>query len=95
VAGVLLEHVDEDVADAHGATVERHVPPQVVLVERVEPLVGRGDLRLPRGERLLDDGGVGDRIVEVRVLVVGAFEQAAPVGLPLQRPLELVVLHLR
>ena len=40
VPGVLLDHVDEHIADAHGA-----------LAERAEPPIGRSDLRLPRGER--------------------------------------------
>ena len=61
VPGVLLDHVDEDVADAYGVIVERHLLPEVVLVERLEPLLRCGGFRLPRSERLLDDRGVGER----------------------------------
>src|SRR5437762_3407615 len=45
VPDVLLDHVYEYIADAHGALVERHVPPEVALVECVEPLIGRSGSR--------------------------------------------------
>ena len=63
--------------------------------QAVEPLVGRGDLRLPGGERLVDQGRVAGRRVEVQVVVLGRPEQPGYVAMAPQRPVEPVVLHPR
>ena len=74
VPGVLLDHVDHDVAHGHGPVAEPHlvVPGHLLGV----PVLGGRDLAPPRRPRLLDHGRVGDGTVEVVVTV--ALEPVEP-----------------
>lgn len=94
VPGVLLDHVNEHVPRGHGAIAGRHLAAQVILLQRVEPLLRPGDLGLPGCEGVGDYGGVGERAREVPVRVVGPLVKARAVRLPLQYALEPLVFHL-
>src|SRR6478735_1848167 len=94
VAGVLLDHVDEDVAD------RRRVPAAVVDERRrhglvrllVQPVLGTRDLSLPLLERLVDALLRPDRGGELDVRVVGVGVGPRLVDVGLQSALEPGVL---
>ena len=70
VAGVLLDHVHEDVAHARPVLVVERPRRRPRSSMRVDARLGGGDLAPPRGARLLDDRRVGHGAVEVEVAVL-------------------------
>ena len=77
VAGVLLDHVHEDVADFDLLAADIHGPPEVV--DPLDVRLREGDLSTPGGPGLLDHGRVGEGTVEVEVAVLITVVEAGDV----------------
>ena len=92
VAGVLLDHVHEDVAHRRGVVGKRHFGVHRNVLG--QPRVGGRNLAAPGRPGLLNDGRVGKRTVEV-VVTIGLGPVEPGHVMALQDSLKPMVLDLR
>lgn len=89
--GVLLDQMHDDPSHADHLSVVWHLSVEVFVHQAVEPLLGEGNLPVPRCERLLHALGRPDGTIEVDIGRVRTSEEMRPAVSP-QDPVEPTVL---